>query len=265
MNRNRRILLAISFILTVTLACGMFAAPATLTAVPTSTSVPTATSVPLYQQVTLISVPSQENGQPTSYKITIQTPTLTGSDDARVKKFNDATAAIIANAVADFKNRLTNLAPAPISVASSFDMRYELVSPPGNIFSIKFQTEGYVSGMAHPYHLIYSFNYDLEQGKDIAFSDLFLPNADYLGAISQYCVAQLKTRDVGFSDIFAQGADPTPDNYKNWNITSDGLMITFDEYQVAPYVAGPQVVTIPYSELKSLIDPKGPLEFFIKS
>ncbi|MCL4530966.1 MAG: RsiV family protein [Chloroflexi bacterium] len=262
MKRNRKILFAISFMLITTLACSGLAAPATATPTPPPTSTPV--PVPLYQQVTLTSVPSQESGQPTSYQITIQTPTLTGSDDPRVKKFNDETAAIISNAVNDFKTRLNNLAPAPISASSYFDMKYELVSPPGNIFSIKFQTEGYVSGMAHPYHLIYSFNYDLEQGKDIAFSNLFLPNTDYLSTISQYCVAQLKTRDIGFSDIFAQGADPTPDNYKNWNIASDGLMITFDEYQVAPYVAGPQVVTIPYSALKSLIDPNGPLGSFVK-
>jgi hypothetical protein len=28
---------------------------------------------------------------------------------------------------------------------------------------------------------------------------------------------------------------------------------------VAPYAAGPQVVFVPYSVLKNLIDPKGPL------
>jgi hypothetical protein len=225
--------------------------------------VPTATPVPLYQQVTLTSVPSQDNGQPTSYQITIQTPTLTGSDDPRVKKFNDEVTALIANAVADFKNNLTQMPPTPLSVSSSFDVKYELLSPAGNIFSIKFDTMGYVSGAAHPYHLSYTFNYDLEKGNDVALSDLFLQGADYLGTISQYCAAQLSTRDIDFKD-FSQGADPTPENYKNWNITSNGLMITFDEYQVAPYAAGPQVVTVPYSELKSLIDPKGLLGSFVK-
>jgi hypothetical protein len=37
------------------------------------------------------------------------------------------------------------------------------------------------------------------------------------------------------------------------------LLITFDEYQVAPYAAGPQKVAIPYSELRALINPQGPL------
>src|SRR5262249_43835062 len=124
--------------------------------------------------------------------------------------------------------------------------------------SIKFQTEGYLAGAAHPYHMVYVLNYDLEHGQDIALSDLFLPNANYLETISNYCAAQLATRDIDFKD-FSQGADPKPENYKNWNISSDGLLITFDEYQVAPYSAGPQTVSVPYSELKALIDPNGPL------
>jgi hypothetical protein len=42
------------------------------------------------------------------------------------------------------------------------------------------------------------------------------------------------------------------------------LLITFDEYQVAAYAAGPQTVVVPYSELKGLIDPQGALGNFIQ-
>ncbi len=265
MNRNWKIFLTIIFILTVTLACGALAAPtATPTVAPTSTSVPTATPLPLYQQVTLTSVPFTESGKSPDYNITAQIPSLTGSDDPRAKAFTTEMHVFAQGLIDDFKTKLAQNPLTPITAASYLDVRYQLVSPPENVLSIKFATEGYFAGAAHPYHLMYSFNYDLEQGKDVAFSDLFVPGADYLGAISQYCVAQLQTRDIGFGDIFAQGATPTPENYKNWNITPDGLMITFDEYQVAPYAAGPQVVTIPYGELKSLIDPNGPLGSFVK-
>ncbi len=41
-------------------------------------------------------------------------------------------------------------------------------------------------------------------------------------------------------------------------------MITFDEYQVADYSAGQQAVTVPYSALKDLIDPQGPLGKYVK-
>ena len=263
MNRNRKIFLAITFVLIASLACDILAAPASPTAVPTSTSAPTATPVPLYQGVILTSVPSEENGQSPDYKITTQTPKLTGSDDPRVQALNKETSDLVQSVIADYKKNLAQMPATPITASSTFDVQYKSLLPAGNTVSIKFDTEGYVAGMVHPYHLSYSLNYDLAKGKDIALSDLFLPGTDYLGAISKYCATQLNTRDINFKD-FSQGADPTADNYKNWNITPDGLMITFDEYQVAAYVAGPQTVTVPYGELKSLIDPNGPLGSFVK-
>ena len=259
---NRKISLLMSLILIITSACSALAAPATLTPAPTATSAPTGTPVPFCQQVTVSTTNFSDSGKSPDYTITAQIPTIKNTDP-RATAFTAEMQNFVQGLIADFKKNMASMGPPPIQATSSFDVRYQVVSPPGNILSINYQTEGYVAGMAHPYHLIYTVNYDLEAGKDITLSDLFLPNTDYLGALSKYCAAQLNTRNIDFQD-FSQGADPTADNYKNWNITPDGLMITFDEYQVAAYVAGPQTVTIPYSELKSLIDPSGPLGSFVK-
>ncbi len=241
-------------------ACSPVQQPATPTSIP-----PTATAVPLYQQVTLTSVASETDGASPNYKITLQTPTLTGSDDPRVKAFNEQITALLQKAADDFKNNVTSNAIAIPGVSGSeFDEQYKNTAPQGNIVSIQFQMLGYVSGMAHPYHLNPTFTYDIEGGKVLALGDLFLPNSDYLTPISKYCAAELSKRDIGFTADFTQGADPKPENYQNWNITPDGLAIIFSEYQVAPYAAGPQTVTIPYGELKDLIDPNGPLASFVK-
>ena len=254
--------------LIISLACAALAPAATPTspaaAAPTSPAAPTTTPAPLFQQVALTAIPSEEDSQSPVYKITTQTPSLTGSDDARVKNFNAETIALVTKAVADFKQNVAGMNLPLVSEGSSFDVQYKLLSPPGNIFSLKFDMEGYVSGAAHPYHASQTVNYNLEQGTDLTLAGLFLPNSAYLQTISTYCAAQLKARDIGFDAGFTQGADPTPDNYRNWNITADGLLITFDEYQVAAYAAGPQTVTIPYSELKMLIDPQGLLGKFIQ-
>ena len=264
MNGNRKISLLMNFILVITSACSALAAPATPTAAPTSTSAPTSTPVPLYQQVTLTSVPAQETGTSSDYKITTKTPSLTGSNDLRVKTFNDEMIAVVKSAVDDYRQKMSSFGPAPIQTQSTFDLKYEQTAPIGNILSIQFTMEGYVAGMAHPYHEIRTVNFDLEKGKDIMMSAHFTANSDYLKTIADYCVAELSKRDIGFTDMFKQGADPTPDNYQEWNITSNSLVIIFNEYQVAPYVSGPQTVTVPYSELKRLIDPNGPLGSFVK-
>ena len=60
------------------------------------------------------------------------------------------------------------------------------------------------------------------------------------------------------------GAGPTAKNYDSWTITKKGLGITFDAYQVGPYVAGPQYVLVPYSALKELVEPNGAIAAFAK-
>lgn len=260
---NMKSALGFGLALLLILACNAPALPQVANPVASLTLAPLATPtvVPLYQQLQLTTVDLNDSGQsPEDYQITAQVPSLTGSDDARVAAFNQATRALVQSAVDDFKKNMDNLAPPPIQATSTFDMKYTLVSAPGNVYSLKFDSEGYVSGAAHPYHLTYTYNYDLEHGRELTLSDLFMPDTDYLEAIANYCAAQLSTRDIGFDNGFEQGAAPLPENYRNWNITPDGLMITFDEYQVAPYAAGPQTVVVPYVELITMIDLHGPLE-----
>ena len=58
-------------------------------------------TVSLFQQVTLTTTSSEEDGQSPAYKITTQTPSLTGSGDVRVKAFNAEVADLVTKAVAD--------------------------------------------------------------------------------------------------------------------------------------------------------------------
>ena len=231
--------------------------PPTL-ASPSATAVPTETSIPLYQQVALVSISSEAHSQPFAYTIKTQTPSLSGSQDPRVLRFNYEMTTLVSKAVTGFKDNLANLQATAGSTGSSFELRYNVLSPPGNILSLKFDITTYYTGAAHPGDVSQTVTYDLQQGRDLQLSDLFIPDADYLTVISKYCIAQLGTRDIGFEG-FELGATATAENYRSWNLTADGLMITFDEYQVAPYAAGPQTVVIPYKQLNQLIQPAGPL------
>ena len=243
-------------------ACAGFLAP-TASPRPTTISSPviplaSETATPLYQQVKLESSPWNEKSAADAYQISAQTPVLVGSSDRRVKAFNSEMAAVVKKAVADFKGNVADLPPIPNSAPSTFDMRFNLLSAPGDILSLKFDIQTFYSGAAHPGQTSQTVNFDLARGQDIDLADLFVPDADFLTPISKYSVDQLDGRDIGFQG-FELGATATLQNYRNWNITADGLMITFDEYQVAPYAAGPQTVVIPYKELAQIIEPDGPL------
>jgi hypothetical protein len=232
-------------------------------AAPVQTAVaPTPTPVPPAQPVTVQFTASTETGQQPVYTITTEIPSLEGAPAAQASIFDADVAALIQSQETDFKKSVQeNTAAAIVEGSSYFDQRIALVSVVGEIVSIRLVTEAYVASAAHPYHLFVSYTFDLSSSRALSLDGLFLPGSDYLQTIANYCKTQLVASQLA-TDIFAQGADPTPENYQVWNLTADGLLITFNEYQVAPYAAGPQTVIVPYTELKGLIDPQGPLATF---
>lgn len=127
-----------------------------------------------------------------------------------------------------------------------------------SIITVRFNMEGMQAGRAHPYHQHEVFNFDLNTGKLLSLKDLFKPRKNYLKIFSAYSKQQLSTK---LTDKFMidDGTAPNEKNYQNWNLEEDGILITFDEYQVAPYVAGAQEVTVPYSLLKNIMSPASPM------
>jgi hypothetical protein len=257
------IFILIAALLLTILACGTATSNLpTATALPpaTETSLPTTTALPLFLSVSLGTTPLKEDGSSPKYSIDAQVPILQGSDDPRVKQFNDEMALLIQQEIGVFKDNVRELAPVPGSNGSSLTEKYTLVSGPGNILSIKFDIMKYIAGAAHPGTYSRTKTYNLEGGADISMQGLFTPGSNYLQVISDYCLLKLKST---IPDLFRAGINPTAANYQSWNISPDGLLITFDEYQVAAYALGPQTVVIPYSELKTVIDPQGPLASFL--
>ena len=125
----------------------------------------------------------------------------------------------------------------------------------------------YSRGAAHGNSLTQVLNYDLKSGKKLALADLFKDKSKYLSVIASYCQKELKDRAkkpeaMILMELIDSGAGPRADNYRAWNITKKGLWITFDPYQVAAYAAGPQYILVPYSALKDLIKPDGPIAMY---
>jgi hypothetical protein len=125
-----------------------------------------------------------------------------------------------------------------------------------DVLSVLFSNLFYLGG-AHPGSYHRSVNYDFTTGRVLSLGDLFVPGAPYLERIAEYCIGQLNQR-LDF-EIWDDGATPIPENYQVWSITAEGLLVVFDEYQVAPYAAGPQRVVVPYDVLADIIHPQGPI------
>jgi hypothetical protein len=263
--KNRSPVIAVAFLVHVvllgTLACNALLPAPAVTAQPSP--IPAGiTSAPLIsQQVTLVPQTQNQTNQNPPFTINVQTPQLTGSEDPRVTAFNQQLKKLVAREVDTWREDFQQI--TVITNGSSLDETYTLISQVGDLWSLKFDFRFYSDGAAHPGIYSITLNYDLGQGRELALDDLFLPNSGYLERIANYCVTEL-SKQPGFEDPFTEGARPTPENYRNWNITPDGLLITFDMYQVAPGASGPIQVLVPYAQLQTVIDPQGPLAGIVK-
>ncbi len=231
-------------------ACGGLSTPAIATFTPTQ--------APVSQGLVLSSTTISETSASPVYTLSALVPVLTGSNDPRVMEFNQEVAVLVQQAVMVFKQSMAGTLNPPIANGSYFNLKYTLISPWGDLLSLKFDIDFYYDGAAHPGQSSQAFTFDLGSGHMVNLDQLFQPGMSYLQVLSDYCKTELAGRNIAF-DSSITGADPLPDNYRDWNVSTDGLVITFDAYQVAAYAAGPQIITIPYTKLAGILDPSGPL------
>jgi hypothetical protein len=161
--------------------------------------------------------------------------------------------------------------PDPESVGSDIDIGYAIALAKDDLISVEFTVSSYSAGAAHPNSYTEVVNFDLRNGKLLKLADLFLPGSKYLQTIATTCIQALtkQAHDEGPDGMLDEawiqrGAAAELTNYDNWTITRKGVGITFDPYQVAAYAAGPQHVSAPYSALKGVIKPDGPVGQFVK-
>jgi len=220
-------------------------------------------AVPISEGLKLIPKTDQEENKELAYKIDATYPQIAGENlSENAQQFNKAMSELTSAVVQQFK-KYVNADKAHMSTLpedlrkNSLEVDYDLdvVKMKGNtIVSVRLDIEGSQAGRAHPYHNHRVLNFDLETGKVLELNDLFKAKAKYLNAMANYAKQKLdaKLEDKSF---IAEGTQPVLNNFRNWNLENDGILITFDEYQVAPYVYGAQEVEVPYEMLKTFVAP----------
>jgi hypothetical protein len=193
------------------------------------------------------------------YTIKARYPQAVGSD-ARMVKLNQAIKSLALKEVAGFKKDFS--VPEERGPSGSyFDLSYSIELATDKLVSLTFYEDSFYEGAAHPNHGSLTLNYDLDSGRVLKLADLFKPNSHYLMPISNYAINSLKKQLAQDPDLdwLKKGAGPEEENYKSWAITRRGLKVTFDPYQVASYAEGPHEVVIPFSLLRNVIEPNGPV------
>ena len=217
----------------------------------------------------------KENNKKLKYEIDADYPQIIGSTDPNVEKFNQLARALVTKQVSSFRRQMSENAgeesPAGSEVGSDLGAGYTIALAKDDLISVQFDIGGYYAGAAHPNSYSDVINFDLRNGKQLKLSDLFKPDAKHLQALSAYCIQDLKKQSkqkggegMLDDDWIQRGAGPDANNFRSWTITKNGLGVNFDSYQVGPYAAGPQYVLVPYSVLKEIIKPDGPVAQFAK-
>jgi hypothetical protein len=216
----------------------------------------------------------KEANKPKHYTIDAEYPQIEG--DARFDNFNREARNLVTKDVAAFRTSETSEetdsgSETPAETGdSTLDIGYEIRYATDDLISVEFTEGSYERGAAHGNSNTTVVNYDVKNGKKLALADLFNPKSNFLSVISDYCLKNLRERskkdkDAMFDeDMMKSGASARADNYRAWAITRKGLWITFDPYAVAPYAAGPQHVLVPYSALKDILKPDGPVSALAK-
>lgn len=204
----------------------------------------------------------KETNRKLRYTIAAKYPQTLGAKAENLVQLNAALKSLIMEQVNGFKKDFQPPDERMGTMGSSFDSGYTVELATNDLVSINFGVSTYSEGAAHPNYNAVTFNYWLKTGQTLSLADLFKPGVYYLDILSNLSIKALRKR-LGSeidNDWIQKGAGAAPENYRNWNITRRGLKITFDPYQVASYAQGPQEVIIPYTSMKSIIDPSGPLE-----
>lgn len=144
----------------------------------------------------------------------------------------------------------------------SYEQSFGLYRPGPAAISVEVSLYSFTGG-AHGNGSTYAVLVDLRSGRELKPASAFTAGGEWLRTVTAIVAADLKKQFVerpGFDDALEPAklaelmAEPGRYLFK-----ADGLEIIFNQYDVGPYSAGTYQVAIPYSRLRSLIRPDGPL------
>lgn len=229
----------------------------------TPSAAPTATPAPATPTITTQTITSAAPDG--SWTVTVKKPVVGGVPQAGA--MNAAIDARVNAIITEFKTAESDLSIGPNTLEGEYSVA--LVSP--TLLSLRFKTDEYTGG-AHGSQPWLSFNFAVPTGAPIHLQDLFTDSTAGLSVLS----AQSRTLLAAhLATVFGEpltpddidgingGTQPVLANFDSaWVFTTAGLEITFQEYQVAAYVAGVSHITIPWSALAGVISPTGPAAEF---
>ncbi len=98
---------------------------------------------------------------------------------------------------------------------------------------------------------------DLSDGRVLPVVELFTggPADNWLEVVAERS-HELLVEDLGVEMVWDEGLMPVAENFANLLVTRPGLLVVFDQYQVAAGVVGTPAVVVPWIDLVTVINPQ---------
>ncbi len=163
----------------------------------------------------------------------------------------------------DFDENMTEMNDGYIGNYESSEKPY-LKRCDSSIVSIDVEQYTY-SGGAHGSVVDYTYNFDTQTGKLLAFEDLGDIASDAKNYILSYIDSNLELKESLFLDYYEETIE---NDFANDTCTlpfyldGRGVNIIFPQYEIAPYASGKIVILVPYAELKNIKQEYIPTEDF---
>lgn len=192
------------------------------------------------------------------YEVRVSYPEVSGISFAADSRITNDIRLRVTAMVDEFVKRESVSEYAFSDLKSTLETEYRELPPVRGVLSIPILVSEYSSGAAHPNSFMLAANYDVATGEPLTLEDLFA-GSGFLSRIS------VLARD-GLEKIFTEnewtpsewsdeGTAPLAENYRDFYVDGDNLVIIFNPYQVAPYVYGIIEVPIPFAELSNILKP----------
>ena len=127
----------------------------------------------------------------------------------------------------------------------------------GYLLSVLFEGSTDWGGAASQQLWADSIMIDLSNGQVLTSENLFQLKitTDWKEVLAEKSYDLLMER-LGSEMVWDEGLLPTGENFNNILVTQPGLLIIFDQYQVAAGIAGTPTVIIPWVEIAAIINPQ---------
>ena len=126
----------------------------------------------------------------------------------------------------------------------------------GGLLSIYAAVYSYTGG-AHPTNGFATWNYDLNEGEFLQYSDFTDDEEAFRAVVANEILSQIDEQGFAAGLFESYEASVEELSYADVCFNADGMVVCFPEYILGPHSAGLQIFTVPYHRIAGLLSERG--------